>query len=388
MLPPATRALRAGSRLLQQLIQQQHEQRAAVAAAAAAAPAAAARLASSSSSAAAPAAKAAAPASERSRSRSPPLPPAPQTQHDPFTREQRMGALLRALVQPIPSSAVNQGQLSPHLVNLSPDRGARARALVDPADALGSLLRALLAARAALREDGHIVVLGSSPTVAPIVRAAAASCLSPNVWFMAEGWRPGALTNHRSHRRLFQPDAHQPARRALREWGLLPANPHVAAAGAQHPGAAPSSWSLSSSGAAPAATASATGLSAAPLPARLSWRDKWALYARAREPGTRALLEALIAREDRAHPLAAPDRPRGARGLMPRLRLLVVLDPTFRADGLALSEAAARGVPTAALVAHNVDLADVTYPVLGRGGSPRMAWLLLDRLVKVANVGA
>ena len=48
---------------------------------------------------------------------------------------------------------------------------------------------------------------------------------------------------------------------------------------------------------------------------------------------------------------------------------------------------AAMGVPTAALVAHNVDLADVTYPVLGRDGSPRMAWLLLDRLVKVANVG-
>jgi hypothetical protein len=196
---------------------------------------------------------------------------------------------------------------------------------------------------------------------------------------MSEGWRPGALTNHRSHRRLFRPDAHQPARRALREWGLLPANPHVVA------GAGAGS---SSSSDAAASSPTTTGLSAAPLPTRLSWRDKWALYARAREPGTRALLETLIAREDASHPLAAPDRPRGARGLMARLRLLVVLDPTYRADGLALKEAAARGVPTAALVAHNVDLADVTYPVLGRDGSPRMAWLLLDRLVKVANVGA
>jgi hypothetical protein len=289
-----------------------------------------------------------------------------------------MEALLRTLVQPIPSSAVNRGQLAEHLVNFSSERGARSHALLDPADALSSLLRALLAARAALREDGHVVIVGSSPNVAPIVRAAANSCLSSNVWFMAEGWRPGALTNHRAHRRLFRPDLHQPARRALREWGLLPSNPHVPPLTATNTTAR-----AAEGGAAATPTPAAVGLSAAPTPQRLSWRDKWQLHARTREPGTRELLEALIAREDGAHALAAPGRPRG--GLLPRLRLLVVLDPTR--NGVALQEAAARGVPTAALVAHNVDLADVTYPILGRDASPRMAWLFLDRLVKVANVG-
>ena len=303
-----------------------------------------------------------------------------------------MDALLRALVQPVSSSAANTGQLAPHLVNLSPrgERGARQSALLDPADALASLLRALLAARAALREDGHVVVVGSSPGVQPVVRAAAASCLSPNVWFMPEGWRPGALTNHSSHRRLLRPHLHQPARAALREWGALPVNPHAAPAGwtsSFSPSLEePEAGDQLSSAWPPSPPPPPTGLAAAPAPPRLGWRDKWLLYGRTREPGTRALLEALIAREDVAHPLAAPGRPRG--GLLPRLRLLVVLDPASSRNGVALREAAARGVPTAALVAHNVDLADVTYPILGRDASPQMAWLFLDRLVKVANVGA
>jgi hypothetical protein len=375
-------ALRAGSRLLQELLRQQqhhHLHRRAGAAPIAAA-------ASWSSSAAT--ATATMPAAADSAAAEDP----PQLS-SPFTREQRMDALLQALVQPIASSAVNEGQLAPHLINLgggggaaggaagrsstASARGARARLLLDPSDALTSLLRALLAARAVLREDGHVLIVGSSPQVQPVVRAAAASCLSPNVWFMSEGWRPGALTNHRAHRRLFRPDLHQPARRALRESGALPVNPH-AAGGAARLGAGEEA-SVAPAGA-------AVGLAAAPPPPRLSWRDKWQLFSRAREPGTRALLDALVAREDSAQgALAAPGRPRGG-ALLPRLRLLVVLDPTTK-NGVALKEAAARGVPTAALVAHNVDLSDVTYPILGRDASPRMAWLFLDRLVKVANVG-
>jgi hypothetical protein len=320
-----------------------------------------------------------------------------------------MDALLQALVQPIASSAVNEGQLAPHLVNLGGGGGggggggaaareALYRHLIDPADSLSSLLRALLAARAVLREDGHVVVVGSSPSVQPVVRAAAASCLSPNVWFMAEGWRPGALTNHRAHRRLFRPDLHQPARRALREAGMLPVNPHVpptllpgGGGGVGGGGVGGGAGGAGGGGAdSPKPTApppsGGGGLAAAPPPPRLSWRDKWRLFSRAREPGTRALLDALIRREDASHGLAAPDRPRGGGALLPRLRLLVVLDPTTK-NGVALREAEARGVPTAALVAHNVDLSGVTYPILGRDASPRMAWLFLDRLVKVANVG-
>jgi len=118
----------------------------------------------------------------------------------------------------------------------------------------------------------------------------------------------------------------------------------------------------------------------APLP-RLSWEDKHALYARAGEPGMREQLSALLKAEDEMHQMRAPGM---LRACFKRLRLLVVLDATHNA--LALREAAHRSIPTISLVAHNCDLAHVTYPVLGREFHPKFTHFFLDWLVKVANV--
>lgn len=76
--------------------------------------------------------------------------------------------------------------------------------------------------------------------------------------------------------------------------------------------------------------------------------------------------------------------PRTLPGAARALSLLVALDATRNA--IALSEAAARGIPTIALASGQVDAAAVTYPVVARDFSPAFVHFFLDLLVRVANV--
>jgi hypothetical protein len=113
-----------------------------------------------------------------------------------------------------------------------------------------------------------VYVVENHPLLRSLLREAARACVNPNVWFMDTPWARGTLTNAASHRRLFLP-AHQPNRRLFLEKGLRMVNPH-------HP--EPSG-----------------------PPPRLDWEDKWALYARADQPGYRQLLEDLLRAEHGLH---------------------------------------------------------------------------------------
>ena len=69
---------------------------------------------------------------------------------------------------------------------------------------------------------------------------------------------------------------------------------------------------------------------------------------------------------------------------MRHLSLLVFLDSTR--NGVGISEAASRNIPTIALVNSMKDLSKITYPVLARDFHPEFAHFFLDWIVKVANV--
>lgn len=77
--------------------------------------------------------------------------------------------------------------------------------------------------------------------------------------------------------------------------------------------------------------------------------------------------------------------PRTLPGAARALSLLVVLDTTRNA--IALSEASQRGIPTVALASGQVNMSNVTYPVMARDFSPAFVHFFLDALVKVVNVG-
>lgn len=168
---------------------------------------------------------------------------------------------MRVLLQPISRSARWHPQLSPHLVD------AGGQLLADPSAALASALRALHVVRGVLREGGHVYVLGNNALLRPLLREAARACLNPNMWWCEAPWKPGAITNAASHRRLFRPE-HQPNRRLFLARGLRLVNPHCPAP--QGP------------------------------PPRLGWDDKWALHARSgADPEARALLRELLDAEQR-----------------------------------------------------------------------------------------
>ncbi len=61
-------------------------------------------------------------------------------------------------------------------------------------------------------QDGHIYVVENNPLLKPLLHHAAACCTNPNLWFYADKWVPGMLTNSHGQRRLFKA-SHQPNRR-------------------------------------------------------------------------------------------------------------------------------------------------------------------------------
>lgn len=83
-------------------------------------------------------------------------------------------------------------------------------------------------------------------------------------------------------------------------------------------------------------------------------------------------------------PLPRRFKPAGSlRGPGRQLRLLLFLDSTRHAS--ALREAYNRNIPTVALTNSLRDTSLITYPILGREGSPAFSRFLLDWLLKVAN---
>lgn len=255
-----------------------------------------------------------------------------------------MERLLQVLLQPMPRSPSWNAQLSPYLMQVND------QLLVQPQAVLLSLVRALHVIRGVLQEDGHVYVVGTNRLLSPLVKAAAASCLNPNMWFTSSAWSPGTLTNYASSRRLFK-EGHQPNRRLLAAKGLRMVN----------------------------SLCPEPPLSSSPVP-RLSWDDKWLLYKRSRRPGYRQLLEQLLQQEDALHRF----KPAGSLRGMPRhLRLMVFLDTTR--NTVAIKEAFNRNIPTISLVNTTKDLSLITYPVLARDFSPAFVHFFLDWIVKVAN---
>lgn len=183
-----------------------------------------------------------------------------QQQQQQVEEEQRVQRLMRVLLQPISRAPRWHPQLSPHLVD------ANGQLLADPSAVLKTSLRALHVVRGVLREGGHVYVVENNALLRPLLREAARSCLNPNVWWMESSWKPGTITNAKSHRRLFRPE-HQPNRRLFAARGLRLVNPHCPDDAAA--GRAP--------------------------PPRLDWADKWALHARStRQPECGELLEELL----------------------------------------------------------------------------------------------
>lgn len=251
---------------------------------------------------------------------------------------------MRVLLHPISRSRRWTGQLSEKLVHVN------GQLLVEPEAVLTSVVRAMHVVQGVLQEDGHVYVVETNPLLRPLLREAARSCVNPNVWFKETTWSRGMLSNHASHRRLFLP-AHQPNRRLFVEKGVRMVNPYCPEPELKKP------------------------------PPRLSWTDKWALHGRSHRPGYRDLLERLVVAEQEQHKLKPP---RTLPGRARDLQLMIVMDTTRNA--VALQEAAMCGVPTIALASGQVDMSQVTYPVLARDFSPGFSHFFLDLLVKVANV--
>ena len=120
--------------------------------------------------------------------------------------------LLKVLITPMPVPRSTNPCLHDQLV-----RVGRAYYL-DPMLTLKSVMRALHVVTAVLRDNGHVYVVGGHPGIRPLVSEAARCCSNPNVWFHAEQWAPGTLTEHRADSRLFKPQ-HQPNKRAFAKAG-------------------------------------------------------------------------------------------------------------------------------------------------------------------------
>eukprot|EP00877_Chromochloris_zofingiensis_P002623 jgi/Chrzof1/12361/Cz06g31250.t1 len=269
-----------------------------------------------------------------------------QQQTDELTiMRQKIDDLMKVLIQPMGHSALNTGQLSPHMVKV------HGQYLIEPEAVLTSLVQALLVIKNVLKEGGHVYIVENNPLLRPILHEAANSCLNPNVWFYQRKWSPGMLTNYKYHKRFFKP-GHQPNRRLFLERGMRMVNPHC-------PEPSPLDTAVP----------------------RLSWHDKWALYKRTNQPGYRDLLTQILAHEDKMRKLPAVGV---MRGQAKKLQLLVFLDTT--ANTVAIQEAYQTGIPTIGLVNHTQDLGTITYPVLARDFHPNFVHFFLEWVLKVVNI--
>ncbi|KAG2447629.1 hypothetical protein HYH02_007547 [Chlamydomonas schloesseri] len=320
-------------------------------------------------------------------------PPAAPSGGDPAELEEAalagldMQALMRAIVHPLPLGRVRNGALLAQalgtgapVVQLEGGPGGRDAALFfDPAATLSSTMRALHVIRQVLEKDGHVVVVNSNPRMRPLLREAAHLCLNSNVWFWADDWVPGCLaeTDARGGHCPLLSDKAQPNRQVMAEQGLVLRNPLVPDRG--NP---------------------ATAL--AGPPPRLAAPDMERLLAGAKNPngltnsvymrervasrrGCRQALAALTAARTAEARLVLPGSQTGAgRGRFRQPALVVVLDLSY--GGEAVREAAARNVPTVALLNGHSDAAAVTFPVYASESHLGYHHFFLEWLLRVVNI--
>jgi ribosomal protein S2 len=243
----------------------------------------------------------------------------------------------------------------------------------DPSKTLESTMRALYLIRQVLRDDGHVLIVNSNPSLRPLIQEAAHCSINSNLWFLSEPWTAGALAvSAAAEKRLFKPE-NQPNARFLASRGLQITNPIKQ-----------DSSSLSSP------------------PPSLHTLDKWKLYSRgllrdgsrfqpsaAGITGKRAmdLLKRIVALESRVTTIPLPKQ----GDVASQLRLLVALDPSH--DDQALAEAHSMGVMTASLFSSQSShedevMSQVTYPIYAGENTTAYQHFLLSWILKVANLRA
>ena len=244
----------------------------------------------------------------------------------------------------------------------------------EPAKTLESTMRALYVIRQVLRDDGHVYIVNSNPSLKPLMQEAAHCSINSNLWFLSEPWEPRALTGSATANRLFKPE-HQPNAKFLSSRGIKMTNPLRDAS---------SSSALSSS------------------PPSLQTLDQWKLYSRGllREGGrgqslvagisgkrAMGLLKKIVALESQSASIPLPKMLQG--DVASKLRLVVSLDPSH--DDQALQEAHERGIMTASLYSaqssHKDEvMSQVTYPIYAGENTPAYQHFFLTWLLKVSNV--
>lgn len=251
------------------------------------------------------------------------------------------------MIHPLPSTKEDQRTLYPHLVNINGNY------IIDPNMTMMSTMRALHVIKAVLEQDGHIYVVNSHPLMKPLISETAHCCINPNVWFVHDKWKNGAITNEKLVNFLWQP-AHQPNRARFASKGMPFKNVHANPPPALHQ----------------------------PKP-EVDAIDKWRLWYKRR--GARGDLYRSLLDQVNEWEVTNARLPVSALGpAHSQLRLVIVLDPTH--NQRALREAWLRKMMTMSLVSHNAELGYVTYPIYAREFHPSYQHFFLDWLLKVVNV--
>ena len=275
--------------------------------------------------------------------------------------------LLQAIMHPLPLARANEIAGSSAIMNHTVECG---QALYfDPSKTLTSTMRALYVIRQVLKDDGHVLIVNSNPSLRPLIQEASHCSINSNLWFLSDPWTKGTLTESSAADQIFKPE-NQPNAKFLSSRGLRMTNP------LRHDS------SLSS------------------MTPSLHTLDKWKLYSRGllRE-GTRGypsaagisgkramdLLKRIVALESKTTSIPLPKQ----GDIASKLRLLITLDPSH--DEQALIEAHARGVMTASLFSAQCSHDDevmpqVTYPIYAGENIPSYQHFFLSWILKVANV--
>lgn len=223
-----------------------------------------------------------------------------------------------------------------------------------------------------LRDDGHVYIVNSNPSLRPLIQEAAHCSINSNLWFHSDPWVPGSLNGSATADQLFKPE-HQPNAKFLSSRGISMTNPLLN-------DSSPVSSSFPS----------------------LQTLDKWKLFARSltkdqHQEGDRAtqsqlhangkLLKRIVALETQAASIPLPKMLQG--DLASKLRLVVTLDPSH--DDQALQEAHERGVMTASLFSAQAShkdetMSQVTYPIMAGENIPAFQHFFLSWILKVSNV--
>lgn len=270
-----------------------------------------------------------------------------------------MEALMKVLITPMPLGRVRNQAFGDAVVQLDNSY------FFDPARTLSSTMRALHAVQQVLAGDGHVYVVNSNPAMRPLLREAAYLCLNSNVWFWAEPWVPGAISDPVKSSSLLFSARHQPSRELLGARGAAALrNPHC--------------------GRPPVTSKPSPSLPAADrqwLVSKLAERTSTAEQ-RDQRRSHKELLRNVVQAEIESARLRLPNAATGR--LSSSLALVLVLDLSYGAE--AVREAAGRNIMTASLLNAHSDLSDIHYPIYASEFHPRFQHFFLEWLLRVANL--